>query len=155
MATLSILNSFSMPSQGVTVTGKQGAAADATSTPFDLTGSTVPVIAGTSHRRTGVIATATVATIYDSSNDLPATFDYAHLWADTKLYVELITSATSVVIPVAAYVPFVIPGFGTMVGSAGTTAITGGTEPTCTAIAKIIIGNYSSGNSNYTLTLID
>ena len=153
MATLSILNSFSMPSQGKTVTGKQGAAADAVSTSMDLTAATTPAIAGTIYSRIGTLATATYNTIYTAATDFPATFDYGHFWADQDCYIQLIFSATDIKFKVAAKVPFVIPGFGSGLGSAGTTVMSA--EPTVTAVAKVVIGNVSGTTLNYALTLID
>ena len=72
MATLSITNNFSLDSQGVVDTGKQGASTSAFTDPFDIT------VTGTIHRVKGVLATASVVTVYDDDNDVPADWDY--LW---------------------------------------------------------------------------
>ena len=154
-ATLSILNSYSMSSQGHTHTGKQGAASDAATTSFDLTASTTPAITGTAHEVTGSLATATVVTIWDEDDDKPSDFDYMHLWADQDCYLQFIGTTTNFIVKVAAKVPFTISGYDNLLAAADTTAITGGTEPTLTDIDSIILGNYSGSTLNYRASIID
>ena len=155
MATLSIINSFSMASQGVTRTGKQGAAANSATTAFDLTASTTPAIAGTIHSVTDTLATATVVTIWDEDSDSPVDFDYFHVWADQIFYVQVIGTATNFIVKVAAYVPFVLAGFDDILAAADTTIITGGAEPSVTAVDSIVLGNYSGTTMNYVASFIN
>lgn len=151
-STLKIINNFVLDSQGLQKIGKQGAIADLTTDQFSITDVT---IAGTCHYRTGLLATATIATLYDSSNDLPATFDYLFFWADVTMYLQLIGSATHAVTKVLAKTPITLSGYGLVLGAANTTPITGGTEPTCTAVSKAVIGNYTGGSGNYVFAVID
>lgn len=152
MATLKIINNFTLDSDGILTLAKQGAAANLITDEQSLTTVT---ITGTCHYRKGTLATATANTIYDSSNDYPATFDYLFFWADVAMYLQLIGSATCSTQKVAALVPFVLAGYGIILGAANTTPITGGTEPVCTAVTKAVIGNYSGGSGNYVFGVID
>lgn len=147
-ATLKILNSFEMAAQGRTFTGKQGPAIGAVDDTFDVT------MTGLVHERIGTLATAAIATPYDSSNDLPATFSYLYLWADQDIYIQIIGSASHAIFKVDATNPFIMPGFGSVLGAANTTAIAGGSEPTVTAVGKIVLGNYSGNTANYHLGII-
>lgn len=152
MATLSLWNSFSLPSQGVEKTGKQGAATAAPQTPFDIT------VTGTGLFLTGTLATATVRTIFDDDSEFPVSFDYLHYWADQNSYLQLIFAATNVILPVLAKVPFVLgPLAANLVGlaAANTTIITGGTEPTLTDLDSVVIGNYSGTTMNFTFAIPD
>ncbi len=150
--TLKIINHFTLDSQGLQKIGKQGNIADLMSDEFSITDVT---IAGTCHYRTSLLATATVNTAYDSSNDFPATFDYLFFWADVTMCLQIIGTATEARFKVLAKTPMVLAGYGSIVASAGTSVITGGTEPTYTAVSKVAVGNYSGGSGNYVLALID
>lgn len=152
MATLEIVNSLILTAQGIETAAKQGAIADSINEAFSITAVT---ITGNKIPRGFTLATATVAKLFDSAFDTPSTFDYAHFWADVDMYLQIITAATEFRIKVLAKVPFNIPGYGSMIASAGTTAITGGAEPAVAAIAKIYAGNYSGGSGNGILTIID
>lgn len=147
-ATLSIVNNFDLSAQGLDITGKQGAATAAFATAYDIT------VTGTCHRVIDAIPTATVRTAYDASTDFPATFAYVHYWADQITYVQIVSSATNATFKIAAYQPFVLPGYGTILAAANTTLITGGSEPTLAAVAKIAVGNYSGSTANYILSII-
>ena len=149
MATLSIINNFELTSQGRTRTGKQGAAADGADEPLDVT------VSGTVHEVIGSLATASVVTVYDDDNDVPADWDYLYFWADQDCYLQVIGSGTNVTFKVEATQPFVLPGFDTVLAAADTTAITGGTEPTLTDIDSVVIGNYSGNTMNYHFCVID
>jgi len=149
MATLSIVNNFELDSQGNTKSGKQGAATAGFNTPLEIT------VTGTCHHVTGSLATASVATVYDDDDDVPADWDYLYFWADQDCYIQIIGSGTNVVFKVEAYQPFVLPGFDAMLAAANTTAITGGTEPTLTDIDQVVIGNYSGNTMNYVFAVID
>lgn len=148
MATLSIWNYFSLPVQGSENTGKQGSSTDAPQTSFDIT------VTGTIDKITGSLATATVRTLFDDDADFPIDWDYLHYWADQDSYIQIIGSATNVILKVEAKVPFVL-SFDSMLAAANTTIITGGTEPTLTDIDSIVIGNYSGSTMNFTFAVVD
>src|SRR3990167_5528841 len=141
MATLSIINNLSLPTQGNTFTGKQGLAANGFSTALTIT------VTGTVHSVVGSLATATVVTVYDDDNDVPADWDYLYFWADVDMYIQIIGSTTNVIFKVLAKVPFTLT-YDSMLAAADTTIITGGTEPTLTDIDSVVIGNYSGGTGN-------
>jgi hypothetical protein len=148
-STLSVVSNFSLASQGRTITGKQGAAADGFDTALDIT------VTGTVHEMIGSLATATVATVYDDDNDLPADWDYLYFWADQDCYIQIIGSGSNAIFKVEATVPFWLPGFDSILAAADTTIITGGSEPTLTDIDSIVIGNYSGNTMNYHFAVID
>ncbi len=149
MATLKIISNFEMSSQGLDISGKQGAATADAETALSIT------VTGTVHKVVGTLATATVITIYDDDDDYPADWDYAFFWADADCYIQIIAGSTNVVFKVEATVPFWIPGFDSCLPAANATLITGGTEPTLTDIDSIAIGNYSGSSLNYVLAIID
>ena len=149
MATLSIINNFSLPTQGRTITGKQGASTDASTTAFAYT------VSGTVHEVIGSLATASVATVYDDDNDVPADWDYLYFWADYDCYIQIIGPTMNVIFKVEATIPFVLPGFDSINAAANATEITGGTEPTMSDIDSIVIGNYSGSTMNYHFIVID
>lgn len=149
MATLSIINNFSLNSQGIIKEGKQGAIADGMSDALGIT------VTGTCHYMTGSIATATVNTIYDDDNDFPVDWDYLYFWADGIVYLQFIGSATNVILKIAATQPFVLPGYDSLLAAADTVIITGGSEPTLTDIDSVVLGNYSGTTVNYVFAVID
>lgn len=149
MATLNIINNFELDSQGSVKTGKQGEIADAVTDQLPVT------VTGTCHHVTGSLATATVVTVYDDDNDVPADFDYLYFWCDVDMYIQIVGSGSNVIFKVEAFQPFVLPGFDTILAAADTTIITGGTEPTLTDIDSVVIGNYSGGTGNYLFAVID
>ena len=151
MATLKITNNFELVSQGITVVGKAGAIADAADAQFLIDAVT---ITGNLHRVANTLATATVVTIYDD-DDFPIDWDYGFFWADVDMYLQIIAGSTNCVFKVLAKVPFVIPGYDSILPAANSTLITGGTEPTMTDIDSIAVGNYSGGTGNYVLALMD
>ena len=146
---LSIISNFSYVNQGVTHTGKQGLAADDFLEALDIT------TTGPCYIIPFLLPTATVRTFWDEDSNFPVDFDHGYIWADGKIYVQLIGSATNFTMPVAATVPFWIPGFDELLAAANTTPITGGTEPTMETIDSIAIGNYTGSNVNGMLVLID
>lgn len=150
MAILSLLNNFELPlASGTTITAKQGEVADAIDTPFEYT------VSGYVHHVTNTLATATVHTIYDDDSDVPADFDYGWFWCSVDMYLQIIGSGSNVIFKVEAFMPFIIPGFDTILAAADTTVITGGAEPSLTDIDSIAVGNYSGGAGVYELYLID
>jgi hypothetical protein len=147
-ATLSIINNFSLDSQGVPKSGKQGTSTDAPTTAFEIT------VTGTAHHVTGTLATATIATVWDDDDDLPADWDYLFYWADQDTYIQVIGPSMSVVFKVLAKVPFTLTYDG-LTAAASATAIAGNSEPTPSDIDSIVIGNYSGTAANYTFSVID
>lgn len=149
MATLKILSNFEISSQGLTYTGKQGAAADTADETLDIS------VTGTIHNVVGTLSTATVVTVYDDDDDVPADWDYLFFWADQDCYIQIIGPTMNVIFKVEATVPFWLPGFDSMNAAANATAITGGTEPTMSDIDSVVIGNYSGTSLNYVFAVID
>lgn len=148
-ATLSIISNFSLPLQGITVTGKQGNTTDAATVAWTET------VTGAIKDMIGTLATATVATVYNSSNDLPATFGYLFYWADQDSYIQIIGSGTNAIFKVAAKTPFWLPGNGTILAAANTTPIAGNSQPVLTNVASVVIGNYSGQTLNYRFAVIN
>lgn len=149
MATLEIVNNFSLAAQGVTAAGKQGAADDNFADAFQVT------VSGVWHMLVGSLATATVVTAYDDDDDVPADWDYLYYWADQITYVQLVGSASNVIFKVAAKQPFVLPGYDSLLAAANTTPIAGGAEPALTDIDQVVLGNYSGNTANYLFCIID
>jgi hypothetical protein len=143
MATLSIVNNFSVPTQGRPITGKQGEEQEAFNTAFEVE------VNGFVHEVISQLATDNVVTVFDDDDDVPADFAYAYVWADQDFYIQIIGSGSNVILKVQAFMPFVLPGFDTILAAADTTKITGGSEPTLTDIDSIVIGNYSGNTMNY------
>lgn len=147
-STLNILNSFSTTINGVPKAAWQGSTTAVVSDEVSIT------LAGRDKFTSSILATASIIVIYDDSVDTQIS-DIYYLWykADQSTYIQLITAATEVRIgPLAANVPISIGAFATLkiIASAGTSAITGGTEPTTADVKKIVLGNYSGSNANYT-----
>lgn len=149
MPNLLIVNRFAILSQGGLLIGKQGLADDAENDEYAIS------VTGNVHRDVGTIATATVRTVYDDDTNFPADWKYAFLWSDQTVYVQLIGSSTNVTIKVAAFQPFVLPGFDSLLAVANTTPITGGSEPTLQDCDSILVGNYSGSTANYVFAVID
>lgn len=148
MATLNIINNFEITVQGVTYSGKQGASSDASTDPHELT------VTGNVMGGSAVLATASVRTVWDEDDDEPNDILYWFYWCDVASYIQFVAQGTNVIFPVAAKTPFVLSG-NTLLAAADTTIITGGTEPTLSAIDSVVIGNYSGGNGNYVFAAIE
>lgn len=148
MATLEIVNKFEIDSQGVTASGKHGAATLSQDDPFEIT------VTGTIHSLVGRLTTATVVTVYDDDNDVPIDWDYLFYWADQDSYIQIIGSGTNAIFKVLALTPFTL-SYDSILCAADTTIIAGGTEPTLTDIDSIVIGNYSGSTLNYRFCVID
>lgn len=147
-STLSIINNFSTTINGVPKAAWQG------STTAGVGDAVTITLGGRDKITSSILATAGAIVIYDDSVDLQIA-DIYYLWykADVSTYIQLITSATNVTIgPLAANVPISIGAYATLkiVAAASTTAIAGGAEPSTTDVKKIVIGNYSGSNANYT-----
>lgn len=146
-----IVNNFSLTTQGQTITGNQGLSANAFGAALTQT------VAGTVKHFTGTLATATIATLYNTTNDLPATFLYFWLCVDQgasdNVQVQVIDSATNVIHALLANVPFVLHN-SHMLAAASTTAITGASQTSLNTIAKIVLGNYSGVTLNYEYAVI-
>lgn len=155
MTTLNILNSFELSSDGVSNVGKQGTSTSGLFDVLALTSSTTPALAGTTKYVKGSLATATVNTVWATATDFPATFDYLYFWADQIMYIQVIGTATNATFKIGATIPFVLAGYGSVLAAANTTIITGGAEPSVTALTKVVLGNYSGSTANYLLAIID
>lgn len=149
MATLNITNFFSLVSDGLEITGKQGTTTDDPKTPFSIT------VTGTTHRVTGSLATASIRSLWDEDTSFPATFDYLFYWADQITYLQLIAQGTNVIHRIAAKQPFILPGYSTILAAANTTPIVGITEPTLSQLDSVIAGNYSGSTANIIFGVID
>jgi hypothetical protein len=148
---MSVLNIWSYASHqlsGGETTAKQGTRTDAPQTPFAITA------ADQQYDLKGSLSTATVQTLWDEDSNFPATFLYAHIWADQIAYVQLIAQGTNVIHRLAAKVPFVLPGYSTILAAANTTIMDGGTEPTLSQIDSIVLGNWSGSTLNFHLLLV-
>jgi len=143
MASLNIWNFFTCPIQGVEYSGKHGSSGGDPVEPFTIT------VGGYDQGGAGILTTGSVQTLWTTSTILPTPFDYFHFWADQITYLQFISASTNFVMKVLAKTPFVLPGYGSFVAAASTTAITGGTEPTPTLVTSIILGNYSGSTANY------
>lgn len=149
---LTVQNSFVLSALGNTWTGFQGPSGGSASTPLSIGGISGVTLSGYIFLQQGNVATATSTKLYDSANDLPATWNYLWVWCDQAWTIQLITSATNIIIDCLAQVPFVL-GKQTMLAAASTTAIST-TQPSTTAIAKVYLGNYSGNAANYMLAAI-
>lgn len=146
--TLSIVNNFSLLSDGIVDTGKQGAIADVPSAALQIS------VNGTMFKLKGTLPTASIVQAYTAATDFPATFSHLFFWSDQTCYIQIVGTATNAILKVLATDPFVLPGFGSILAAANTTNIAGGSEPAVTAVSKIVLGNYSGTTMNYLLALM-
>ncbi len=144
--TLSLSNFFSYVNQGQTISGSQGPITATSSTPLAVT------TTGPSKYLEGTVATATAQTVYTAANDFPATFINFFYWADQASYLQIIGSATNVVIACAATQPFVL-GNNQILAAANTTPISG-SAPSVTAVGKVVIQNNSGTTMNFLFAII-
>ena len=158
-STLSIINNFELTSNGTKKAGKQGLAADTSSTPLELSlaakpFAASPAIVGTNHYSDGQIATATVNTIWDDDNDFPIDWDFLYFWADQDVYLQIVGAATNVTFKINAGIPFTL-SYDQILAAENTTIITGGTEPTMEDIDSVVLGNYSGNTANYLFCVVN
>ncbi len=149
MASLSIVNNFSLLSNGRYKYGKQGLADAALATALAIS------VNGTTHYVEGSLATASIVTVFDDDDDVPADWVYLYYWADQISYIQIIGSATNAIFKVAATQPFVLAGYDSILAAANTTPIAGNSEPTLTDIDSIVLGNYSGSTMNYLFAVIN
>ncbi len=128
---------------GTTVTSKQGATGDDKGTPFELS------VTGTCEPKVGQLATATGRLLYDADSDFPITYLYGTFWADKDCYLQFLTDATEVTVPVTAFIPVTVPK--QILASAGTTNLAA--EPTLAAIDEISLWNESGSTLNFLMEL--
>lgn len=147
-ATLDILDTFEVEINGVTYTGKQGAATDNADTPFEVT------LTGQIHNMGTQLATASVAKAWDKDTHFPTTFLQVYFWADQDVYLQFVTAATNAIIKCTAKTPYRLT-FNGLLAAADTTDITGGSEPTLAALDHINVGNYSGNTVNYLLAVMN
>jgi hypothetical protein len=145
-ATLEILNSFSMETQGRTLTGKQGTSTDLVTDAKEIT------VDGTAHDVIGSLATATGKTVWDEDDDVPADWDYLYFWADQDCYLQLIGQTTQVSLPIKAGVPHTQYG-DQILAAANTTALVA--APSLEDIDSVRIWNESGNTMNYHFAVID
>ncbi len=148
MATLNIWEYFSVVSQGTEKTGKQGTSTDAPQTPFAVT------VDGLVHQVTGQVDDDEIQTIWDEDDDAPGDMAYFHFWADQDCYLQIIATATNVVFPILAKVPFVLSG-NTLLAAANTTPLVAGATPSTTEIDSIIVSNVSGSTLNFVASIVD
>ena len=153
-ATISIITNATLTNQGLSDYVKQGNATDAITTGYAPSASDW-TLNGQIYNNGGTLATATVVTAWQSAQDYPTGFQYGIFWSDQNCYIQAITAGTNNVQKVLKQLPFVFPGFGSIIAAANTTAITGGAEPSVAAITKIVLGNYSGTTMNWRLLLIN
>ena len=148
MASCNVIANFTMTNNGITLAGQQGLdGANASTDPVVLT------VNGQGVQKPFQLATATALKLYDTTFDVPTTFQFLHFVADVAMYLEFITSATAFYVSAAAGVPFILTG-ASILGQAATTAMSG-SAPSVTAIAKIYAQNNSGSTGNGVLTLIN
>jgi hypothetical protein len=144
--------------QAITASGQplgmfQGPIGGVSSTPLNIANLSLtnvfgsPSFTGNGLFKSGTLATASVQKVFDSSADIPATWNYFMAWSDQPLYIQFITSATNVILQILPTVPFAMSVDG-LLAAAATTAITS-SQPTLVAIAKIYLGNYTGITANW------
>lgn len=148
MSTLNVKSSFSIEVNGQTISGQHGTSGESVDDPFAIT------VDGKVHHRSSQLATGARRTLWDEDVDDPDTFDYAFLWSDQDLDLQLIGSAGNVVIRVKAKVPFVL-SYDDLLPAANTTVITAGATPSYEDMDSIVISNRSGSTANYTFFLVD
>ncbi len=145
-ATLEILNSFAMDSQGRTIDGKQGETTDTADTAFEVT------VDGKVHKVVGSLGTGAGVTIWDEDDDAPADWDYMHIWVDQDCYLQLIGQTSQVSIPLKAKVPHTQYG-DQILAAANTTPLAA--APTLEDIDSVRLWNESGTTMNYDANFID
>ena len=151
---LNILCNFDMTVRGVTISARQGTDANAATTdPF------VVSVTGDAQSVPFTLATATALTIWDDDDDKPSDFDFLFFVADQNMFIQIIASATSVVFPVLAGVPFILAPktdalTAKMLGAATTTPISG-SAPSVTEIDSVVIQNNSGETAHGMLVVVD
>lgn len=146
---LDLVNNFTVSVNGFTQVGNQGMSQNDFSDPYRVT------VTGECHVTGGQLATATVRSVYETAGDYPTSWAYLWLVADQICYVQLIGSGTNAILKLAAYQPFVLPGYNKILAAADTTAIAGNSEPSVTTIANVYLGNYSGTTLNYQFAVIN
>jgi hypothetical protein len=141
---LNLLCNFEMTIRGITFSGMQGLGDGAAVTaPFAVS------VDGDSHAVPFTLATAAALTVWDDDDDKPSDFDFLFFVADQDMFIQVICSATSFTVPVAAGVPFILAPktdglTAKALGAASTTPMSG-SAPSVTEIDSIVIQN-NSGN---------
>ena len=156
MATLKVWNRYSCTINGIAYSGKHGASTLDEDDPFEYT------VDGDIHGVASSLAANGTVTLWDEDNDTPTTWKYAFFWADRDVQLQFICQATNFIVPMEAYMPFVLPGgaFTTAarggskgLGAADTTAIT--TPTTLSQYDSVILQNMEDGTVNYAAAFID
>jgi len=151
MASVRILNSLEYrdPNNNSIVAVHQGSATDLPTAAFSVALASDAVL-----EKAGSITAAanTTLTLFDTTSDIPATFELCHWWCDQDSYIQFVGATLNAVFKVQAKVPFVL-GTDEIVLAANTTAIDGTTEPTTEDIASINVNQYSASTAYYRLVL--
>lgn len=145
MATLNVTNFVSIFANGAEHVLKQGTSASDPKTPFEIS------VTGRIFDQGSDLADDAAKALWVAANDYPATFDHGWFWADQDCYLQLIGTATNVVVPVKADVPVYIPP--SLLAAEDTTVISA--TPTVTALSKIACWNASDSTLNWRLLLVD
>lgn len=151
---LDILCNFTVTVRGKTISFWQGTSADdLVTTPFTVS------VDGPAHGGPFTLATATARTVWDDDDDAPTDFDFMFFVADQNMFIQIIASATHVVFPVLAGVPFILAPktdglTAKMLGAASTTALSG-SAPSVTEIDSIVIQNNSGETANGFFFVVD
>lgn len=147
--TLKIINSFTAVIDGNTYTGKQGEITSLIADEFDIT------VTGPAHIVPGSLATANIVTVYDATDDVPIVWDYAFIWTEVVMSIQIIGTTTYAVMRTKAKVPFCLSSQLVLGEDDNVTAITGGAEPSLQVIDSIVLGNYSGGTGKFLAAFFD
>ncbi len=146
---LNIVSNFSLiTNPGSILSGQQGT--------VDTTGPNdafVLAVNGQGQSTPFQLASATAQKIWDSTINVPATFQFVHIVCDQALYIQFITSATNFIVQQTAGIPFVMT-VASLLAAANTTPLAG-SAPSITAIAKIYIQQNSGVAANGQFTIIN
>lgn len=148
MATLNIINNFSIEVNGVEFSGKQGPAADDFNEEYGKT------VDGYVQPQIGNLATGAVRTLWDEDDDNPTGFDFLYFWADQDCYLQLIGQTSNTQILVKAKEPFTLSS-DQIICAANTTVMSAGVTPSVEAIDSVVVSNVSGSAANYTFYVID
>ena len=146
MATLKILGSTSLTTQGSTFACKQGPTTAGFMVPLEVT------ITGTAHGGPNTLATATAVTLWDDDDDSPVDWDAFAYCGDQDAHLQFIGTATNIILGVRANMPFLM-GKDLVLGAANTTAMS--SAPSTTAVDSIVLFQASGSTMNYSFFVYD
>src|SRR5262245_52088768 len=114
MATLNLVDTFSIETRGRTYSGKQGEADDSADDPLALT------VEGDVYETNVPLATATVIKVWDKDVNFPGTFEVMYFWSDEEMVIQLVGATSEVKHIIRPFMPFKLGG-STFLASASTT----------------------------------